>query len=74
MPIYEYYCLDCGKKFELMRSMKEADSPANCDNCQSEHTSRALSLFSAQSGGKSIAGGGSSCSSCSGGSCSTCGS
>ena len=72
MPIYEYYCQDCGKKFEVMRAFKDADAPVACDTCHSQHTSRLLSMFAAQSGGKSVAGGGSSCSSCSGGSCTTC--
>ena len=27
MPIYEYACLDCGEKFETLRSMNEADTP-----------------------------------------------
>jgi putative FmdB family regulatory protein len=72
MPIYEYYCQDCGKKFEVMRAFKDADSPVPCDGCQGLHTARMLSVFNAQSGGKIVAGGNSSCSSCSGGSCSTC--
>ena len=72
MPIYEYYCQDCGKKFEIMRAYKDADVPVTCDNCQGQHTSRTLSVFVAQSGGKTVTGGGSSCTTCSGGSCATC--
>lgn len=74
MPIYEYICLDCGERMELVRSMKDADAPLKCQKCQSEHTSRLLSLFFASSGGRVVAGGGGGCSGCSGGSCSTCGS
>jgi len=74
MPIYEYICLDCGHKFELLRPMKDADAPAGCVECQSEHISRLLALFNAQSGGRAIAGSSApSCGSCSGGSCSSCG-
>ena len=72
MPIYEYLCLDCGEKFEIVRAMKDADAPLACNKCQSQRTSRLLSLFAAQSGGRVVAGGGSSCATCAGGSCSTC--
>ena len=72
MPIYEYTCLDCQSEIELIRSIKDADAPLNCTQCQGEHTRRKISLFNASSGGRTIAGG-SSCSSCPGGSCSSCG-
>lgn len=74
MPIYEYACEDCGAQFEVIRPMKDADAPIGCTKCQGQRTGRMLSVFYAQSGGRSIAGtGGSACSSCSGGSCSSCG-
>jgi len=73
MPIYEYVCKDCGKRFEVIRSIKDADSPIACKLCQGDQTQRAVSVFYAQSGTKIIAGGdGSGCSGCSGGSCSSC--
>jgi putative FmdB family regulatory protein len=73
MPIYEYYCTDCGERFEIIRSIKEADSPILCKTCQSNHTHRAVSVFYAQSGTRIIAGGNNaSCAACSGGSCSSC--
>lgn len=74
MPIYEYVCLECGNRFDALRSMKEADAPIECQRCKSEHTSRLLSVFFAQSGGRVVtAGNTNACSSCSGGSCATCG-
>ena len=73
MPIYEYVCLDCGERFEQVRLMKEADDPIACLKCDSQHTSRMLSLFFASSGGKVVAGRNSGCGSCAGGSCATCG-
>jgi len=73
MPIYEYYCLDCQAEFEALRPIKDADSPIACSKCQGEHTSRKISVFFAQSGGQVIAGGNSTCSSCSSSSCATCG-
>ena len=73
MPIYEYVCLDCGERFEILKMIKDADSIENCVRCEREHTSRLLSLFYAQSGGRVVAGGNASCTSCSGGSCAGCG-
>jgi len=74
MPIYEYVCLDCGTRFDTLRSMKEADDPIACDQCHSEHTSRLISLFFAQSRGQALAGSnGGGCASCHAGSCAGCG-
>ncbi len=36
MPIYEYECTKCDKKFELMRSMSRADESASCPHCKGE--------------------------------------
>lgn len=52
MPIYEYVCLDCRTPFEALRPMAEADAAIACQHCQSEHTSRTLSVFYAQSNGQ----------------------
>lgn len=71
MPIYEYICQDCQTRFEMIRSMKKADTDLNCVKCQSENVKRRISLFNAASGSRSIAGN-TGCSGCSGGSCSTC--
>jgi len=79
MPIYEYQCVDCGERFDALRSMSKADAPIGCENCDSLQTTRKVSAVFAHSTGSSgsrvVAGGGSgsSCGSCSGGSCSTCG-
>jgi len=73
MPIYEYVCNACGKRFEILRSIKEADSPILCKICQSNKTQRAVSVFYAQSSSRIIAGSrNSGCSGCSSGSCSSC--
>ncbi len=73
MPIYEYLCKDCGVRFEILRSIKDADTPIHCESCQGEHTQRTLSVFFAQSGSQIIAGGNSSgCAGCAGGTCSSC--
>lgn len=72
MPLYEYRCQDCDRIFEQLRSMNDADKPVECTYCKSLKTNKVLSLFSAQSAGKSISGTGSSCGSCSGGNCGCC--
>lgn len=73
MPIYEYHCLDCGAKFDALRSFHEADEPIPCEKCNSFLTKRAISLCVSMSNGRVITSSNSGCSSCSGGSCSSCG-
>jgi len=45
MPIYEYYCASCGKTFEMIRRMRDADSDLQCPDCESEEVERLLSAF-----------------------------
>jgi len=47
MPIYEYLCRECGKSFEVLRSMKEADKDLECPGCHARSAERQLSSFSA---------------------------
>ncbi len=72
MPLYEYLCIDCREKFEVLRPMGEADTPVDCTLCNSTNTSRTISVFFAQSGGRVVAGGAQSCSTCSSNACATC--
>jgi putative FmdB family regulatory protein len=71
MPVYEYRCKDCGDKFEVLRSIKDADKPISCQYCQGLNTQRALSLCYSQSEGHTHSSGG-GCAGCGGGSCSSC--
>ncbi len=74
MPLYEYVCQDCGTRFDVLRSMKDADLPARCKSCHGDHSTRQLSVFFAKSGEKAVAGTSSGgCGGCSGGSCASCG-
>ena len=75
MPVYEYYCTDCRKKFDALRPMSKADAPIACKTCAGKHTSRVLSVFAAHSEGKAVSGAssGGGCASCGGGSCASCG-
>jgi len=73
MPIYEYICHECGERFEIIRPIKEADSPIRCTTCQGHQTQRAVSVFYAQSGSRIIAGSNpSGCAGCTSGSCASC--
>ena len=74
MPIYEYVCLDCKNEFETIRSMKDADKPAECEKCGGMHVKRKLAVIYAMSGGHAVSGTSHSCNcgSCSGGNCSSC--
>jgi putative FmdB family regulatory protein len=72
MPLYEYICKDCGNEFDAIRSIKDSDAPLECGECHSDQTSRKISLFFAQSGGRVVAGGSSGCGSCGGGTCASC--
>ena len=78
MPIYEYVCSDCGSKFELLRSLSQADKEAECPQCRrpARRKLSTFACFSMSSAGipNRIAGTGNSCSSCGSNNCSTCGS
>jgi len=56
MPLYEYQCRDCGKSFELLRRMKEADSGVKCPACDSDEIERRLSTFATRGCGASSSG------------------
>ena len=47
MPLYEYQCMKCDKKFEALVSFRNADNSMKCPDCGSEETSRLLSTFAA---------------------------
>jgi len=68
VPLYEYFCSDCRNTFDALRPMDKADAPIMCQNCESRHTARMLSVFFARSEGKEIAGTGGGCA-CGNGAC-----
>lgn len=43
MPLYEYSCQDCGKKFTILCSISNRDNSYVCKNCQSLNTTRLVS-------------------------------
>jgi putative FmdB family regulatory protein len=56
MPLYEYRCQKCGKSFEMLRRMQDADRETECPECRSSEVERLLSAFS--TGGCSTSGSG----------------
>ncbi|MDI7277073.1 MAG: zinc ribbon domain-containing protein [Anaerolineae bacterium] len=77
MPIYEYICQKCEARFDLLRSMSQADGPTCCPHCHAEGARRAPSRFasltrSADGSTSRVSGTGGGCASCAGGSCATC--
>ncbi|UCH58914.1 MAG: zinc ribbon domain-containing protein [Anaerolineales bacterium] len=73
MPIYEYICLDCRHKFDVLRGMSYADEPLNCEICASDNCSRLISVFFSHSDSRTAtATTQSSCGSCSANSCAGC--
>lgn len=47
MPLYEYQCQRCGKTFEMLRRISDADCDLECPACHSKKVERQLSTFSA---------------------------
>jgi len=50
MPIFEYICKSCGKKFE---TIVYGNKQAECPECKSTELSQQLSTFAAHGTGKS---------------------
>ncbi|MBN1656246.1 MAG: zinc ribbon domain-containing protein [Deltaproteobacteria bacterium] len=74
MPIYEYGCDECGKRFESL--VFGAEKPEGCPSCHGVKIRRLLSSCSFVSKGKSgeiVRSSASSCSGCHAASCDNCG-
>ena len=56
MPLYEYRCKACGRTFEQLRRMSEADRGVECPECRSEEVQRMLSTFATGGCGPSVGG------------------
>jgi len=70
MPLYEFQCVRCKKRFEvLVRLGREAE--VVCASCGSPEVKKLLSAFGI-GGGSSRLKEASNCSSCKSGTCSTC--
>ncbi len=70
MPLYEYECQKCGKRFErLVAAGKEKDVACDCGSAEVE---KRISCFGIGGGSSRIKASSSGCSSCSTKSCGTC--
>jgi putative FmdB family regulatory protein len=56
MPIYEYRCETCGRTFEKLRRMQDADQNLQCPYCESETVERQLSTFATGGCGVGVGG------------------
>ena len=52
MPIFEYRCSNCNEVFEHLR-LSRSDNRVECPSCGGSKVQQMVSLFAAQTGGKS---------------------
>ncbi|MGM0599606.1 MAG: FmdB family zinc ribbon protein [Candidatus Rifleibacteriota bacterium] len=45
MPLYEYACADCKRKFTVLTSIDKRDEPKECANCGNKNSRRLVSKF-----------------------------
>ena len=50
MPLYEYQCKKCERKFETLISFRDSEKPVECPHCGSKETGKLLSTFCASMG------------------------
>lgn len=68
MPIFEFECAECGKRFEeLVRSANAVDEVV-CPGCRSQSVRKKISTFAAKVSGGSASSYGASAAACSSGS------
>lgn len=61
MPIYEFKCKDCGKKFEVKLLVSKAGEKQGCPGCKSSNTLRLFSAVSVVNSNASDSGSAPSC-------------
>ncbi|OXU14428.1 FmdB family zinc ribbon protein [Sedimentisphaera salicampi] len=49
MPMYEYSCEDCGKKFQFFQKSIRSEKKQTCPECGSSKVRKLISSFSAVS-------------------------
>ncbi|HPT27651.1 MAG TPA: zinc ribbon domain-containing protein [Bryobacteraceae bacterium] len=59
MPMYEYRCANCGRLYEQLRRMSEADEGLRCPYCESDDVKRQVSACAVRSSGGAGCGSGS---------------
>jgi len=75
MPIYEYTCEKCDKKFEILIIGKDKPACPECGNRKVKRLMSSCGFVSKGSGGETVStpAGASSCTGCSSSNCSSCG-
>ncbi len=58
MPLYEYDCRPCGRRFEALVRLASANEPQTCPECGKPTAKRVLSAPAALGTGKTITGSG----------------
>jgi len=71
MPLYEFICKGCGKRFEALVRLGQEKS-VGCESCGSKNLQKLFSAFGIGGGGSRIKTSAAGCSSCSSKSCATC--
>ena len=56
MPLYEYLCKSCGRRFELLQSMGASSEGIACPQCGDDKAEKQFSTFSGTSSGASESG------------------
>ncbi|MDI6710591.1 MAG: zinc ribbon domain-containing protein [Thermoanaerobacterales bacterium] len=73
MPIYEFRCPACGKRFEKLCALGDDTKSIHCPECGAAGPQRLLSTFAARGTDGGPAGGaGGGCSGCNSSSCAGC--
>ncbi len=75
MPLYEFYCKNCERCFDLRRSLSEGTDDVTCPTCDGGKVQRVftpVAAFSSGSDGRNSMVGGSSCSGCTITNCGSC--
>lgn len=72
MPIYEFECKPCNKRFEILVSLSRI-AEVKCPDCGLDDIERVMSMFSARTtGGDGSSHSHGDCAGCAAGQCSTC--
>jgi putative FmdB family regulatory protein len=74
MPVYEYECRDCDRRFDALTTMAQADE-ASCPHCSSANARRLLSVIGGLTGmasGSASASTSEGAPACGGGACAHC--
>jgi len=69
VPVFEYKCLKCGEKFELLVGVGKENNELKCPGCGSKDLSKLFSAFRFKGGNGS---GASSCGTCAASNCNGC--